>query len=281
MISDTPAEIVNLQAAMYGALPFDQKLAIMDAMYRSGRELADVGLRQRKPNATPRECLENWVRLTLPTELVPHALEVAVQSADSALSEVRYLARKLAPLGMELVVGGSVAAAVYANPRHTQDADVSVQPFPGREAEVLRALESEYYVSLPAMKSANEKRRTFNVLRNATTFKIDIFVQGGRPFDQSAFSRKQLLPPATAGDVAVYVHSPEDVVLQKLAWYRLGNEASENQWKDVLGILRSQRGKLDEPYVQKWAEELNVADLWRRAQEQLAPPSAENSEPQS
>jgi hypothetical protein len=71
------------------------------------------------------------------------------------------------------------------------------------------------------------------------------------------------------GDVIVYVHSPEDIVLQKLAWYRMGNEISDRQWTDILGILRMQRGQLDGDYLRQWANELAVGDLLRRATDEL------------
>ena len=280
MLTDTPDDVAELQAAMYRALPLERKLAIIDSMIRSGRELADIGLRLRKPDVTPRECLENWVRLTIPAALVDQALEVVVDTAQSALAEVRHLARKLAGLNIELLLGGSVAASLYTNPRHTQYADVSVAPFPGREQELVDHLSDDYFISFIAVKSAVDKRRTFNVIRRTTTFKIDVFIRADRPYDLAALARRKTIAPESAGDAPVFVQSPEDVVLHKLAWYRLGNEVAGQQWTDVVGLLKSQRGQLDESYLSHWARELNVADLWVRAKLEASwPTSAEEGEP--
>ena len=38
-------------------------------------------------------------------------------------------------------------------------------------------------------------------------------------------------------DHFLYVYTPEDILLQKLRWYRLGGEVSDRQWRDVLGIV--------------------------------------------
>ena len=57
----------------------------------------------------------------------------------------------------------------------------------------------------------------------------------------------------------------EDIILAKLEWYRLGNEISDRQWRDILGILKVQAGRLDLDYLRKWAVELKVADLPQRA----------------
>lgn len=39
----------------------------------------------------------------------------------------------------------------------------------------------------------------------------------------------------------------------------------ENQWRDVPGILKMQAGRLDIEYLQKWAQELGVSELLKRA----------------
>jgi hypothetical protein len=261
MLSDTSNDIEELQAELFRKMPEQRRLALIDSMYRGGRELADAGLRLRKPDATPRECLENWVRLTVPPDLIAAALEVVVDSAESALREVHEFANRLATLGMEVVVGGSVAASMYANPRYTQDADVSLRAFPGREREVVQCLEDNYLVSLVAVRSAVAKRRTFNALNKTTSFKIDVFIPTDRPFDLAAFARKRPVASQFPSDAPLFVYSPEDVVLHKLAWYRLGNDVATQQLKDVVGILRVQRTALDVIYLRQWAAELGVADL--------------------
>jgi hypothetical protein len=59
--------------------------------------------------------------------------------------------------------------------------------------------------------------------------------------------------------------SPEDTILAKLEWYRLGGEVSERQWRDILGVLKTRSGELDLSYLNRWAGELKVADLLERA----------------
>jgi hypothetical protein len=61
------------------------------------------------------------------------------------------------------------------------------------------------------------------------------------------------------------VATAEDTILSKLEWFQAGGEVSENQWKDVLGILKVQAGNLDLAYLNQWAHELHVEDLFERA----------------
>lgn len=58
-------------------------------------------------------------------------------------------------------------------------------------------------------------------------------------------------------------------MLHKLVWYKLGNEISDRQWADVLGVLKIQGESLDSHYIEHWADVLDVSDLFRRAKQQV------------
>lgn len=98
-----------------------------------------------------------------------------------------------------------------------------------------------------------------------TAFKVDVFIPEGRPFDRLQFARRSKQVVATHPERTAYVASAEDTVLAKLEWYRLGGEASERQWRDVLGVLQIQGDELDLDYLRQWAVELGVAGLLARA----------------
>ena len=59
--------------------------------------------------------------------------------------------------------------------------------------------------------------------------------------------------------------TPEDTVLAKLVWYRQGDEISDRQWRDILGVLVVQGERLDLAYMRRWAASLDVSDLLERA----------------
>jgi hypothetical protein len=63
----------------------------------------------------------------------------------------------------------------------------------------------------------------------------------------------------------VCIATPEDALLHKLVWFRMGGETSERQWRDVLGVLEVQAGVLDDAYLDRWAVHLAVTDLLGRA----------------
>ena len=65
-------------------------------------------------------------------------------------------------------------------------------------------------------------------------------------------------------DEPIMFHSPEDTILFKLRWYRLGGETS-----DVLGVLQVQADRLEDGYLDHWAVALGVKDLLDRARGEL------------
>ena len=70
------------------------------------------------------------------------------------------------------------------------------------------------------------------------------------------------------GQVTIRFASPEDTLLHKLIWYKLGDEMSDRQWSDILGVLKIQGTALDQDYLDQWAPLLDVYDLLLRARKE-------------
>ena len=138
---------------------------------------------------------------------------------------------------------------------------------PQHVGSLVDALGDLYYLDPDAVREAVRARSSFNLIHLETVLKLDVFVLKPRPFDQGAFGRGITDTLAGPGGISrnFRVESAEDVVLHKLDWYRLGNETSERQWLDVVGVLRVQAGATDTVYLQHWADKLGVRDLLDRA----------------
>jgi hypothetical protein len=96
-------------------------------------------------------------------------------------------------------------------------------------------------------------------------FKVDVFIPRTRPFLHSQIARAQRQTFIFETEVSAKFASPEDTILSKLEWYRLGGEVSDRQWRDILGVLKTRAGDLDLAYLRQWAGELKVGDLLERA----------------
>jgi hypothetical protein len=175
------------------------------------------------------------------------------------------VAEVLDQLNVPYAIGGSLASAVHGVMRATMGADLVADLRPGQAAPLVQALGDAFYADEEMINEAIRQRASFNLLHLDTMFKVDIFVAKPRSFDQAQLNRRLRQQISLNPERYVYVTSPEDIILTKLEWYRLGGEVSDRQWQDVLGVLKVQAGRLDQTYLRQMAANLNVTDLLDQA----------------
>ncbi len=143
-------------------------------------------------------------------------------------------------LGISHLVAGSLASSAHGEPRSTNDVDFVADLAPHQIAPLLAALGNEFYVDADAVREAVQSGGAFNLIHFATAVKVDVFVAGVDAFDAERLSQRRRVQLGVGTQSDVWVDVPEYTVLRKLEWYRRGDEVSERQWRDVLGVLRAQ-----------------------------------------
>lgn len=181
-------------------------------------------------------------------------IETALQVADA-----------LEACGLPYLVGGSLASSIGGEPRTTLDIDMVVAMAETDVDPFVAALGSGFYANAEAIRRAIRQHSSVNLIHQASSIKVDLFIAGGSPLDEQQLGRRRRVQVSENPNRYLFVHTPEDILLQKLRWFRLGQEASDRQWRDVLGILVVQGEALDLDYLRRGADALNVADLLARA----------------
>jgi hypothetical protein len=190
------------------------------------------------------------------------------------------ITRTFTQLRIPYYVGGSIASTAYSLPRATYDVDVAAALQPHHVAPFVAALAADYYIDRSAVVDAithRDREASCNITHHATGINIDIFVTAGTPFDHSRYARAvdHLLPGATE---PIRLASPEDIILNKLRWFRQDGIESAKQWRDVQSIIRVQAQALDRDYLRAWAATLTLSDLLEAALTGDAPPTGGDAE---
>lgn len=166
-------------------------------------------------------------------------------------------------LGIAHTIGGSIASSFAGEPRSTVDVDI-VAAIQLRHVDALvAALSPHFYIEGPALQRAISTASAANLIHQDTQIKIDLFIAGGTPLDHQQIARRTAV--SLGANRTLYVHPPEDVLLQKLHWFLKGGQVSDRQWRDILGIVRVQGARLDTVYLWTHAPALGVEALLGRA----------------
>ncbi len=191
---------------------------------------------------------------------------------SEAIQVARIVTQVLEDLDIPYVVGGSMASITHGILRTTMDIDIVADIPPHQVRPFVGKLQNAFYADESMIQQAIQRRSSFNLIHLNTMFKVDIFIPKERPFDQQQLKRRVAEQINNGSDECIWVLSAEDVILAKLDWFCMGGEVSERQWRDILGVLKTQQSTLDIEYLMLWAESLEVTELLNRALEELSAP---------
>ena len=145
--------------------------------------------------------------------------------------------------GGRYTIGGSLAGSFSGEPRASIDVDIVVDLTLQQVEPFVAALGEAFYADTDALRRAARARTATNLVHQASGAKVDVFFAAS-DLDERQLERRRRIQVGSAPGDTLYVHSPEDILLQKLHLYRLGSEVSERQWRDVLGIVAVQGANL-------------------------------------
>jgi len=184
------------------------------------------------------------------------------------LDLLRYITHILEEQGLHYFVTGSTATIFYGEPRFTNDIDVVVElSEPAITGFCRRFPPNEFYVSEDAAREAVIHKSQFNIVHPTSGLKVDVIVPEASSFNASRFARIRRLH--AADDLDVCFASPEDAIIKKMDYYRQGG--SEKHLRDIAGVLKTTRDQIDVNYIQLWARQMGMQDLWLAIQKRTTP----------
>jgi hypothetical protein len=155
--------------------------------------------------------------------------------------------------GLAWFLTGSEALAVYGTPRQTLDTDLVIDTDERGLEDLIAALGPGYAVAEPIHVGG---RWMASVIETASVTKVDLIVRDPDPWGVEAMARRRDWAHPTWG--RVWVSSLEDLVLAKREW---SEGISELQLRDCAAIIRLNRTRIDDAYLDRWAAILGLRPL--------------------
>ena len=163
--------------------------------------------------------------------------------------------------GIPYMVTGSLASSAHGRIRASEDFDIVIAPSPSQLRAFVAAFpEDQYYADEEDALESLKHTVQFNIIDFATTFKVDLIFKKNREFSQVEFDRRRTY---LIGGVRVHIATPEDILIAKLEWAKLGE--SDRQIEDAAGVIERQGANLDRSYVEHWVDELGLRKQWEMA----------------
>jgi hypothetical protein len=268
--ADTRPEAERIQVELLRKATGARRFALARSLSHTTMRLSREAIRRAHASADEASLQRLWVALQYSQSLADHLPQSRVQregtmDAPELVDALTPVVVALEQLGVAYHIGGSVASSFYGIPRSTLDIDLVADLRSEHVHPFVEQLQARYYVDEDAVREALRYRSSFNLLYLASMMKVDVFIPQVSSFDQQEFQRAHQDRLEAAEDARLfYLASAEDTILRKLLWYKLGNMASDQQWKDVLGILKVQADALDLAYLRQWAEQLEISALLAR-----------------
>ncbi len=169
---------------------------------------------------------------------------------------------------IDYMITGSTVSSLQGEPRSTHDIDIVVLIQQSSVASLIKAFPlPQYYLSEESVRDAINRKSMFNLLDTTEGDKVDFWLLTNDAFDTSRFARKY---EEDAFGFKMKVSAAEDTILSKLKWAKLSG-GSEKQFKDALRVYELQYSLLDKDYLETWAHELNVQNLYERIKQEANP----------
>lgn len=161
------------------------------------------------------------------------------------LEELEFAVKLLEKEGVKYMVTGGIATSYWGLPRSTTDIDFIVPVFYTSEKDSLLRVENE--LEKNGWKIKADAGRP--LIAEKPTVRLD-FWSIKSIYDKERFERRTKI---RLEDFDMWITTPEDLILQKLMWYR------SKDIDDIEGILARQE-RLDLSYMKKCAKELELED---------------------
>jgi hypothetical protein len=173
---------------------------------------------------------------------------------------------------VEYLIGGAVGLWAWGEIRTTQDFDLVITLPYDRIVPLSKELGRRNMLVPPDvivdLLLQPEGDLPINAIHMNTQYKAELFLlRPGDRFREITLARRRLVDLGQPlGEV--YVHSPEDLILNKIHYYSLSRQTKHV--RDIASMMVVSPDLIDTDYIADWVTALGLTDTWQEMQEEIA-----------
>jgi hypothetical protein len=188
-----------------------------------------------------------------------HSTKLTTDLLDAILP----LSVMLEKLQIPYYIQGTIANSFYGMQRATFEVDVVADFYLEQVGDLQEQLKPFYAIDVQVMRDATCLRTYFKVVHIESLIMVKVLLSQMFDFERQMYQRVQH-HKLSEDCQPVCVASPEDIILTQLRQYRIEGESADDQWNEILGVLKVQGTGLDFVYLEQWAQKLEIVDLLRK-----------------
>ncbi len=172
---------------------------------------------------------------------------------------------------LEYLIGGSVALNAWGEPRTTRDLDVVInlpleRIYPLSQELHKREMYVPFDIIVDLLMQPGDL--PINAIHGSSGYKAEFFLLRDQDdYRRVSLTRRRLVRIGRSlGEV--YVHSPEDLIINKVYYFGLSQQTKHV--RDIAGIIAFCGDELDTAYIDEWVVKLGIEAVWQEIQTQVA-----------
>lgn len=261
---DTHPEAERVLIELIRKAPMSKRFRLLRSMTAVAAKLNQQNIRQLHPDFAKEEIAATFATDHYDRKLVQGIQSILKQRKTSLTSDLldtlSSMVKIFELLHVRYYVEGTMALSLYGMQRAAFNIDFVADLQPDLSDNVIKLLKTTCYIDEGAVKNALLTQTGFEGIHLESMLKISVSLIPNTPFDQTIYRRLQKYIVAE-NCPTINLASAEDIILAQLQEYKTGGEVADDQWNDMLGVLKVQGEMLDLAYLEQWADTLDLSHL--------------------
>lgn len=263
---DTSPEVERVLIGLIREAPLSKRFELVRSLTAFTVRLNKQNIRELYPSATAQQVAEQFVldhygsALANGLRLAAQKTNICFSDAPSIIDVITSITTFFEQLCVPYCLVGTLGASLYGMQRATFSIDFIANIPSEQVARLLNEAAPLYYFEEDIVGAS----ATFVGLHLPSLLKVNIHTCQLDTFTTRVYRRAKTYSLVQEGK-AFSIASPEDILLTQLMEYQKSGEVADDQWNEILGVLKVQDECLALDYLKQWSTIFTVDGLLYKA----------------